>query len=89
MAKVCLILLLLGHKAGFHKNLRLTKLRIRDGGRLEFSLFSTRLERTSLVFADIADRTFLLPSLGVNVLPGNLAEVQLGVAAFSSSKREA
>ena len=71
------------------ENLQLTKLSIKEGGRLEFSLFSTKLERTSLVLADMADRTFLPLSLGVKLEPGNLAEVQLGVAAFSSSNSEA
>ena len=70
------------------ENIQLTKLSIKDGGRLEFSLFSNRLERTFLVFADMADKTFLLPSLGVKVEPGNLAPGQLGVAVFSSSNSE-
>ena len=70
------------------ENIQLTKLSIKDGGRLEFSLFSNRLERTSLVLADMADNTFFLPSLGVKVEPGNLATDQLGVAAFSSSNSE-
>ena len=70
------------------ENLQLTKLSIKDGGRLEFSLFSNRLERTFLVFADMADKTFLLPSLGVKMEPGNLPMDQLGVAAYNSSNSE-
>jgi hypothetical protein len=70
------------------ENLQLTKLSIKDGGRLEFSLFSNRLERTSFVLADMADKAFLLPSFGVKLEPGNLAMDQVGVAAFSSSNSE-
>ena len=69
------------------QHLRLTKLSIKDGGRLEFSHFSTRLESTSLVLADIADTKE--ESVGVPMKPVNLALAQLGVVAFSSSNSEA